>query len=97
MRNIYVTASDIDFSLYIRDAFTYLALNTDFLDATAEGQELAICTVTNATCKTNSIIRGYTVNDHMEYLMKIVKVSYIEPIGDPDVYYVYYKATNQVY
>lgn len=97
MKNIYVTASDIDFSRYIGDALTYLVMNPDFHSANNGDKRSAICHVVNGLCTSNAILRGWAYRDLTNYLLSIVKVSDTAPTNDPDVYYFYYHETKEVY
>ena len=97
MKNIYVTASDIDFARYIGSAFTYLAMSPDFHSAIKEDQRAAICHVANGMCISNAVLRGWAYRDYTHYLMSIVKVSDTPPTNDPDVYYFYNQETREVY
>ena len=97
MKNIYVTAHDIDFSRYIGDAFRYLVMNPDFHNATREEQKTAVCLVANGMCASNAVLRGWVHRDCTLYLIDIVTVADTAPTNDPDVCYVYHPATKQVY
>ena len=98
MKYIYVTATDIDFSSAIGEAFRILVANPDFHSALIEDKKAAICHLANGLSIANSVMRGWMYRDHTKYLLQTVKVSDTDPTEDYlDVGYLYCPHTKQVY